>query len=124
MGSIGEPSNLIPYLSSDSASSQVTGLLYTSPLEYDKNFNIITCAAEEWEVLEGGTFMRFRLKAGIKWQREVLTGGATDVATIHMTRGGVPSGTISIPCRYVHAPCEMVDLRDMDGAVKMLLNML
>ncbi|MBQ8743796.1 MAG: hypothetical protein IJZ18_01255, partial [Mailhella sp.] len=27
MGTIGEPSNLIPYLSSDSASSQVTGLL-------------------------------------------------------------------------------------------------
>ena len=41
MGSIGEPSNLIPYLSSDSASSQVAGLLYTSPLEYDKDFNII-----------------------------------------------------------------------------------
>ena len=68
MGSIGEPSNLIPYLSSDSASSQVTGLLYTSPLEYDKDFNIIKCAAEEWEVLEGGKFMRFRLKEGIKWQ--------------------------------------------------------
>ena len=64
MGSIGEPSNLIPYLSSDSASSQVTGLLYTSPLEYDKDFNIIKCAAEEWEVLEGGTFMRFKLKEG------------------------------------------------------------
>ena len=65
MGSIGEPSNLIPYLSSDSASSQVTGLLYTSPLEYDKDFNIIKCAAEEWEVLEEGRFMRFRLKEGI-----------------------------------------------------------
>ena len=65
MGSIGEPSNLIPYLSSDSASSQVTGLLYTSPLEYDKDFNIIKCAAEEWEVLENGKFMRFKLKEGI-----------------------------------------------------------
>lgn len=68
MGTIGEPSNLIPYLSSDSASSQVTGLLYTSPLEYDKDFNIIKCAAEEWEVLEGGTFMRFKLREGIVWQ--------------------------------------------------------
>lgn len=63
-------------------------------------------------------------KAGIPFQREVLTGGATDVATIHTTRAGVPSGTISIPCRYVHAPCEVCDLRDMDGAVKMLLNLL
>ena len=68
MGSIGEPSNLIPYLASDSASAEVAGLLYTSPLEYDKDFNIIKCAAEEWEVLEGGLFMRFRLKEGLVWQ--------------------------------------------------------
>lgn len=68
MGSIGEPSNLIPYLASDSASSEVAGLLYTSPLEYDKDLNIVKCAAEEWEVLEGGTFMRFKLKDGIVWQ--------------------------------------------------------
>ena len=68
MGSIGEPSNLIPYLASDSASSEVAGLLYTSPLEYDKDFNIVKCAAEEWEVLEGGLFMRFKLKEGLRWQ--------------------------------------------------------
>lgn len=64
------------------------------------------------------------VKAGVKYQREVLTGGATDVAAISLTRGGVPSGTISIPCRYVHAPCEMIDLRDMDGAVKLLVALL
>ena len=68
MGSIGEPSNLIPYLASDSASSEVAGLLYTSPLEYDKDLNIVKCAAEEWEVLENGTFMRFKLKDGLVWQ--------------------------------------------------------
>lgn len=68
MGSIGEPSNLIPYLASDSASAEVASLLYTSPLEYDKDFNIVKCAAEEWEVLEGGLFMRFRLKEGLVWQ--------------------------------------------------------
>lgn len=63
-------------------------------------------------------------RAGIPWQREVLTGGATDVGAIHKGRSGVPSGTVSIPCRYVHAPCEMVDLRDMEGAVKLLVNLL
>ena len=68
MGSIGEPSNLIPYLASDSASSEVAGLLYTSPLEYDKDLNIVKCAAEEWEVLENGTFMRFKLREGMVWQ--------------------------------------------------------
>ncbi len=68
MGSIGEPSNLIPYLASDSASSEVAALLYTSPLEYDKDLNIVKCAAEEWEVLEGGAVMRFKLKEGLEWQ--------------------------------------------------------
>ena len=63
-------------------------------------------------------------KAGVPWQREVLTGGATDVGAIPKGRGGVPSGTLSIPCRYVHAPCEMVDLRDMEGAVRILAAML
>ncbi|MGN1251194.1 MAG: M42 family metallopeptidase [Candidatus Spyradocola sp.] len=63
-------------------------------------------------------------KAGVPWQREVLTGGSTDVGAIHKGRGGVPAGTLSIPCRYVHAPCEMVDLRDMEGAVRILTAML
>ena len=63
-------------------------------------------------------------KAGVPWQREVLTGGATDGGAIHKGRGGVPSGTLSIPCRYVHAPCEMVDLSDMEGAVRILTAML
>ena len=53
-----------------------------------------------------------------------LTGGATDVGAIHTTRAGVPSGTLSIPCRYVHAPCETVDLNDMEGAVRLLEEML
>lgn len=68
MGSIGEPSNLIPYLASDSASQEVAGWLYTAPLEYDKNLNIVKLAAETWEVLEDGTFMRFKLREGLKWQ--------------------------------------------------------
>ena len=64
------------------------------------------------------------VKAGVQVQREVLTGGATDVGAIHTTRAGVPSGTLSIPCRYVHAPCETVDLNDMEGAVRLLEEML
>lgn len=63
-------------------------------------------------------------KAGVDYQREVLTGGTTDAGAIHKTRAGVPSGVISIPCRYVHAPCEMCDLGDMEGAVRILEELL
>jgi peptide/nickel transport system substrate-binding protein len=68
MGSIAEPSNLIPFLSTDAASGEVTGLLYTAPLEYDKDFQIVLLAAESWEVLEEGRLMRFKLRDGLQWQ--------------------------------------------------------
>ena len=58
-------------------------------------------------------------------EREVLTGGATDVGTIHLTRGGVPSGVISIPCRYIHSPasvCALADVENQYNLVKAFLD--
>jgi putative aminopeptidase FrvX len=59
-------------------------------------------------------------KAKIPYQREVLEGGSTDARAIQLTRGGVPAGCLSIPCRYVHTPSEMVDYDDVQNAVKLL----
>jgi endoglucanase len=57
----------------------------------------------------------------IPYQLEVLEGGTTDARAIQLTRSGVPSGCISIPCRYVHSPSEMVDLDDVENAIKLIL---
>lgn len=57
---------------------------------------------------------------GIPYQLEVLEGGTTDAAAIQLTREGIPTGVISIPCRYIHTPSEMVDLRDVENAVRLL----
>ena len=46
--------------------------------------------------------------------------GGTDAAAIQLTRGGVATALISIPNRYMHSPVEICDLRDVDGAVKIL----
>ena len=59
--------------------------------------------------------------AGVTVQREVLAFGGTDGGAIQLSRGGVPTGTLSIPCRYVHSANEVIDLRDMEGALKILL---
>jgi putative aminopeptidase FrvX len=59
--------------------------------------------------------------ADVAVQREVLPYGGTDGAAIQHSRGGVPTGTLSIPCRYVHSACETIDMRDMEGALKILL---
>ena len=63
-------------------------------------------------------------KKGIPTQREVLTGGSTDARAIQLTRSGVPTGGLVIPCRYVHSPSEMVEYDDVENAVKLLTAML
>ncbi|MGB7876159.1 MAG: M42 family metallopeptidase [Anaerolineales bacterium] len=63
-------------------------------------------------------------KAKIPTQREVLTGGSTDARAIQLTRSGVPTGGLVIPCRYVHSPSEMIDYSDVENAVKLLTAML
>ena len=57
---------------------------------------------------------------GIMVQREVLPYGGTDAGAIQKTRGGVPSGVISIPCRYIHSAAETVDLRDVEACVELV----
>ena len=56
----------------------------------------------------------------IPYQREVLTRGGTDAGAIHVTRGGVPSITLSIPTRYIHSPGEMVHKDDLEACIALL----
>ncbi|MCD6400445.1 MAG: M42 family metallopeptidase, partial [Anaerolineales bacterium] len=44
----------------------------------------------------------------IPYQLEVLERGGTDARAIQLSRAGVPAGCLSIPCRYIHSPSEMV----------------
>lgn len=59
-------------------------------------------------------------KIDIPYQFEILESGGSDPGAIHTTAGGVPSGAISIPCRYTHSPSEMVSIKDVENAVRLL----
>lgn len=61
---------------------------------------------------------------GIPYQLEVLEWGGTDAGAIHLTREGVPSGAVSVPCRYIHSANEMVDGADLENGVKLLVAIL
>ena len=50
---------------------------------------------------------------GIPAQKSVSRVGGTDAGPIHQTRAGVYTGGISIPCRHIHTPTELVDLGDV-----------
>jgi len=62
-------------------------------------------------------------KLGIPYQYEVLVAGGTDAGAINLTRSGDPATTISIPTRYVHSPSEMVDLEDVENAVRLVVEL-
>lgn len=63
-------------------------------------------------------------KAKIPYQREVLLGGTTDARAMQLVHGGVPVGCISIPCRFVHSPSEVVDVKDVENTVRLVTTLL
>ena len=44
----------------------------------------------------------------------------TDARAIQVARSGVATGLVSIPLRYMHTPCETMDLEDIENTVKLL----
>ncbi len=66
-GTIGEPSNLIPMLASDSASHNVAGLIFRGLVKYDTDLSITGDLAESWDVSEDGLVITFYLRRGVKW---------------------------------------------------------
>jgi putative aminopeptidase FrvX len=63
-------------------------------------------------------------EAAIPYQLEVLEFGTTNAAAMQLVRAGVPAGCLSIPCRHVHTPSEMVDEGDVENSVRLLLEVL
>jgi putative aminopeptidase FrvX len=45
----------------------------------------------------------------------------TDARALQMGRGGVATGLVSIPLRYMHTPSELVDLEDVERTVQLLV---
>ena len=63
-------------------------------------------------------------EARLKVQLEILESGTTDAAAMQVARGGLPAGCLSIPLRNLHTPSEIVDFRDVQAAVSLLVETL
>jgi len=48
----------------------------------------------------------------IRYQVKTVGGGGTDGGAIHTARTGVPTMTLSVPCRYIHSPTALLNLED------------
>lgn len=64
-------------------------------------------------------------RIGIKTQREAASRlSYTDGDQIHFSNQGVPIVLVSIPLRYMHAPGEVADMRDVEGCIELIAEFL
>jgi putative aminopeptidase FrvX len=56
----------------------------------------------------------------IPYQLEVGSGGTTDASAIHLTREGIPTGVISLPCRYIHTPVSVLSITDLEKSAELI----
>jgi peptide/nickel transport system substrate-binding protein len=65
--SIGDASNLLPVLSSDSASSAINSLVYNGLLRYNGQLELEGELAERWEVSADNRILTFHLRRDVSW---------------------------------------------------------
>ncbi len=57
----------------------------------------------------------------IPYQIEAFGGGTgTDANAMQISRGGMATGLISVPLRYMHTPCEVMSLDDIENAARLM----
>jgi endoglucanase len=69
-------------------------------------FDLVTQAAKE---------------EGIPYQVSVNPGGtATDANAMQLNRGGMATGLLGVALRYMHTPCELLSLKDVENCARLM----
>lgn len=55
----------------------------------------------------------FAINSGLKCQPKAAVSGGNDSGAIHTSLGGVPTVSISVPCRYIHSPSNVCNVNDI-----------
>lgn len=96
-----------------------------SPAEMSKGVAILT---GDSSMLPNPRLKHFVLdvaeELGIKHQLSILARGGTDAGVIHLTGGGCPSLAITIPTRHIHSHNGILDLDDVEQAIKLLVGLI
>ncbi len=53
-------------------------------------------------------------------QTKNIVAGGTDIGALQRRAGAIPSITISVPCRYIHAPASVCALQDVDDTIRLM----
>ncbi len=53
-------------------------------------------------------------------QTKSMVAGGNDAGSIHVSRGGVRTLTVSVPCRYLHSASGVIEYADMENSYKLV----
>jgi len=59
-------------------------------------------------------------KAGVPYQYRRLTGAGTEGGAISLSREGVKTAVVSVPCRYIHSPHSVVKESDINDTLSLV----
>ncbi|MBS7614642.1 M42 family metallopeptidase [Candidatus Bathyarchaeota archaeon] len=75
-------------------------------------------------VIAHPTVLKTLIKVGkeyaIPFQFKKVPRGGTDSGAIHLTKAGIPSGTVAVPCRYIHGPASIAHVDDVKNTVRLV----
>ena len=66
------------------------------------------------------TLVSVAKQKNIPFQFKKIPAGGTDAGAIHLTKAGVPSGTVAVPCRYIHGPAAITHIQDLKNTIKLV----
>jgi endoglucanase len=46
--------------------------------------------------------------------------GGSDASVIHLTKGGIPTGVVSVPCRYIHGSASIIHVDDLQNTIRLV----
>lgn len=59
-------------------------------------------------------------KYNIPYQFKKVASGGTDGGRIQLTREGIPTIVIAVPCRYIHSPVSIASLEDIKNTINLV----
>jgi len=95
-----------------------------APAKMGKGPSILTFDSS---MIPNQEFKRFVIEtaesARIPYQLSVVTKGGTDAGRFSLNKSGCPSIVVGVPTRHIHSHESLVDLRDVDETIKLMLEL-
>lgn len=66
------------------------------------------------------TLVNIAKEKSIPFQFKQVPLGGTDAGAIHLNKAGVPTGTVAVPCRYIHGPASILHVEDLKNSVRLV----